>query len=451
MSNFLPSKLIKALQKEFHIDTDAFEEMHRSGNQITSIRINPDKPQIATEGLEQVPWCQQGYYLPQRPSFTRDPLFHAGTYYVQEASSMFVAHIIQSLHLNEQPVIALDLCAAPGGKSTLLNSNLHRDSLLVSNEIIKTRVNVLADNLTKWGNANVVVTNNDPSAFSRLPGYFDIILVDAPCSGSGMFRKDEDAVTAWSEEVVKLCSQRQQRILADSLSSLKTGGFLLYSTCSYSIEENEQIADWLCKTYGLRSVQVPINAEWGIEETCSPERKAFGYRFYPHKLKGEGLFISCFVKDQEQSGFSRRKIKPERYSFSAELLAQWVEPEFEPYFFPFKEDIILFPKQHEPELKILQDVLYLRKSGTKMGKLNRKELIPHHELALSNSLASIVPCLDLNFEQALHYLRKGDLTVESDLAGWVLATYRHVGLGWMKLLPNRINNYYPKEWRIMNL
>src|SRR5690606_10699869 len=198
-------------------------------------------------------------YLPDRPVFTLDPLFHAGCYYVQEASSMFVAHVVQALALNSQPIVALDLCAAPGGKSTLLNSYLHPESLLIANEPIKARVNVLSDNLVRWGHANTVVTHNDPSAFGRLPGYVDLMLVDAPCSGSGMFRKDHAAIDEWSEGAVQLCSERQRRILADSLPALKEGGTLLYSTCSYSVEENEEIADWLCETQGMEPVDIPLN------------------------------------------------------------------------------------------------------------------------------------------------------------------------------------------------
>src|SRR5690606_10759820 len=209
---------------------------------------------------------------------------------------MFVAHAIRALGLNKEPLVALDLCAAPGGKSTLLNSYLHRDSLLIANELIKARATVLADNLIRWGQPNTVVSNNDPSAFGRLPGYVDLMLVDAPCSGSGMFHKDHDAVSAWSESAVQLCSERQQRILADSLTALKEGGVLLYSTCSYSAEENEQIADWLCDTQGMEPLSIPIDEGWGIEQTYSDKHPSPRYRFYPHKLEGEGFFLAGFRK-----------------------------------------------------------------------------------------------------------------------------------------------------------
>src|SRR5690606_4280290 len=240
MSNFLPNSLIQRLGVNPTFDKDAFIAAHEDGNQITSIRLNPFKPTELDFYLsEQVQWCDRGYYLANRPQFTLDPLFHAGAYYVQEASSMFIAHIIQTLGLDKEALFAADVCAAPGGKSTLLNSYLHPNSLLLSNEIIKSRSIILQENLTRWGASNVVVSNNDPSAFRRLPGFFDLLLVDAPCSGSGMFRKDEDAIDEWSEANVKLCSERQQRILSEVLTALKTNGYLIYSTCSYSQEENE--------------------------------------------------------------------------------------------------------------------------------------------------------------------------------------------------------------------
>jgi NOL1/NOP2/sun family putative RNA methylase len=245
---------------------------------------------------EAVAWSSNGYYLKSRPSFTLDPMFHAGAYYVQEASSMFLEEALKQAVDLTQPLKVLDLCAAPGGKSTLTQSVISNSSLLVSNEVIKARVNVLAENITKWGSANVIVTNNDPKDFQRLPGYFDVVIVDAPCSGSGLFRKDPKAVDEWSEQNVQLCNQRQQRILADVLPALKPGGVLIYSTCSYSPEENEDICDWLMDNYSFENTRFTLNEELGIVETTSPNNKAVGYRFYPDKVKGEGLFIAAFKK-----------------------------------------------------------------------------------------------------------------------------------------------------------
>jgi 16S rRNA C967 or C1407 C5-methylase (RsmB/RsmF family) len=271
----LPSSLLRSLEQVKGFNQTAFEEVHTSGEQVVSVRMNPlklsivngewsigngqlaigDQQNISTSldvlqqhpstPLRAVPWSSSGYYLSQRPSFTLDPLLHAGAYYVQEASSMFLEQALkQSIDL-AQPLLVLDLCAAPGGKSTLLQSIISNESLLVSNEVIQTRVNILKENIIKWGAGNVVVTNNDPSAFSKLHGLFDVLVIDAPCSGSGLFRRDAEAINEWSEDNVQLCSQRQQRILADAWHCLKEDGVLIYSTCSYSAEEDEEILDWI--------------------------------------------------------------------------------------------------------------------------------------------------------------------------------------------------------------
>ena len=261
-----------------------------------------------------VQWSSNGFYLQKRPSFTLDPLFHAGAYYVQEASSMFLEEALKQTVDLSQPIKILDLCAAPGGKSTLIQSVINNESLLVSNEVIKTRVNILSENITKWGAANVIVTNNDAKDFQRLPNYFDVIVVDAPCSGSGLFRKDREAISEWSEQNVHLCSQRQQRILADVLPALKEDGVLIYSTCSYSEEEDEQIADWLVEEFKVQSLKFKVEEEWGIVETQSSKQNASGYRFYPDKVKGEGFFIAVFKKGGVVSGewkVGRQKSKSE--------------------------------------------------------------------------------------------------------------------------------------------
>ncbi|MGZ3814731.1 MAG: hypothetical protein ACXVJN_23130 [Mucilaginibacter sp.] len=237
-----PQNFLNLLAGSPGFDSENFTKAHQISESPTSIRLNPFKIS-SIKGDSRVPWCNEGFYLDSRPSFTFDPLFHAGCYYVQEASSMFIDHILHYINKDSDGIKVLDLCAAPGGKSTLINSALKSNDLLVANEIIKTRVPVLTDNLTRWGTSNSIVTNNDPKDFGRLKGFFDIILVDAPCSGSGMFRKDPAAMNEWSEANVNLCHQRQERILADIYPSLKEDGYLIYSTCSYSVEENEDILD----------------------------------------------------------------------------------------------------------------------------------------------------------------------------------------------------------------
>ena len=250
----LPEKFIEKVRSLILDEADLFFEAI-TNNPVTTIRLNPFKKTDAFHSELDVPWTSNAKYFNKRPSFVADPLFHAGVYYVQEASSMFLSHIIKQISsIHNKQSIVLDLCAAPGGKSTLLLDHLNDDCLLVANEIIKSRVNVLEENCIKWGRSNVLVTNNDPKDFTSLTNFFDIIVVDAPCSGEGMFRKDKNAINEWSEENVQLCSNRQQRILTDVIPALKPGGFIVYSTCTFNTCENEDNVIWMEKEFGLKSI-----------------------------------------------------------------------------------------------------------------------------------------------------------------------------------------------------
>lgn len=455
MSNFLPNELISRLREENNFDHEAFVNTHEEGERITSIRINPRKSApLNTKLINSVTWCAHAFYLDERPVFTLDPFYHAGCYYVQEASSMFLGHIIRSLGMENADLRALDLCAAPGGKSTLMSAYLGEDSLLVTNEVIKSRVGILQDNMNRWGMHNVVVTNNDPSSFARLPGYFDLMVVDAPCSGSGMFRKDPDAIDEWSLANVKLCSDRQKRILGESLATLATNGHLVYSTCSYSKEENEEILDWIIQEYGFSSVELSLDSEWGVQHTLSAAHAANGYRFYPHNVQGEGFFVGVLKKTEHQDTFSRKKAKPEKSAVPKQVLTEWLAPETAFHAFMHGDDIHIFPKRYEEDLKWLQRVLYIRNAGTNMGKWTGRELLPSHELALSVFVKDDIKAQEVSLSVAQEFLRKENLDHESFAnagAGWCLVRYLGVNLGWVKVLPNRINNYYPKESRIAHL
>ena len=447
-----PKKFLESLAEEPGFDDENFTNAHQFSDAPTSIRINPFK-QAALKTDGQVPWCAAGYYLDTRPSFTFDPLFHAGCYYVQEASSMFIGHILKTIKPNGGPVKILDLCAAPGGKSTLINSAMDADDLLVANEIIKTRVPVLSDNLSRWGTANTIVTNNDPKDFTRLKSFFDIILVDAPCSGSGMFRKDPAAMNEWSEANVGLCHQRQERILADIYPCLKEGGYLIYSTCSYSHQENEDILDWLCDEFELESLQIPIDKGWGIVETQSPQQKAWGYRFYPGKIKGEGLFAACLRKTGIQEAMTGFKNKEQQKLVAKEMeqVKGYINEPANYYYFKANDDWMAINRHHIESLNILQRNLYIKKSGVRMGKLMGRDLVPDHELALSIIInKDAVLQTELDREQAIKYLRRENIAIDITDKGWSLMNFEGHALGWAKLLPNRINNYYPKEIRIMN-
>ncbi len=458
----LPQSFIQSLEGLPGFDKEAFVGVHESGKQVTSIRFNPQKKQgadklssenndLQTKISQPVPWCQFGYYLEERPSFTLDPYLHAGMYYVQEASSMFLWHVLQhAIGKDTAGLKVLDLCAAPGGKSTLLASYF-TNGLLVSNEVIKARASILVENISKWGSSKVIVTNNDPKDFQRLQGYFDVVVVDAPCSGSGLFRRDASAIEEWSENNVMLCSQRQQRILADVMPALKENGVFIYSTCSYSKEEDENILDWLCETFDVTSVQIPVPSEWNIIEVQSLTHKAFGYRFYPDKVEGEGLFMSAFVKKGDEDVFSQRKPQLTRIPKTEQAIVQeWLNDSQSVFCCKQGENIIAVPSEYEQDVALLQKHLYLRKAGVTIGAVKGKDLVPHHELALSLLLKDRFEKAELDLGDALQYLRKAEFNLNGNTQrGWVLATCRNANLGWMKVLPNRINNYYPTEWRIL--
>jgi 16S rRNA C967 or C1407 C5-methylase (RsmB/RsmF family)/NOL1/NOP2/fmu family ribosome biogenesis protein len=471
LEHVLPVELLDTLGAIRGFNRHDFENAHYDPQPVTSIRFNAGKYERFSSSKKMmhpdfnlndpVPWCSYGVYLNERPQFTLDPLLHAGAYYVQEASSMFLWEVLKQTFAADTNIKVLDLCAAPGGKTTLLASYF-KNALIVSNEVIKTRANILYENVTKWGAENVVITNNDAADFKRLPGYFDLIVVDAPCSGSGLFRKDEDAIEEWSEGNVQLCSQRQQRILADIYQSLKQDGILVYSTCSYSPEEDEDILDWLQDNFSLNSIPLKLNDEdqpggqsdlpagqaGSIIETRSAKHSAYAYRFWPHKVKGEGFFISALQKNEEQNHSKQNYLSLSQVSNkeASLLLPYLIKKDW--VFFKQQDIIRVIDKQWNNDVALLQKNLYLKKAGVQLGEIKEKGLVPHHELALSTIFNDDIVTIELTEEQALQYLRKRDVSVNSGHKGWALCTYNNFPLGWIKILHNRVNNYYPIEWRI---
>ncbi len=440
----LPSALLTSLHGLKGFDKESFEAVHSSASPITSIRLNPIKQTTIQNQKSGIPWTEYGYYLESRPSFTFDPLFHAGCYYVQEASSMFLEQaLLQTTDLSKQ-LRVLDLCAAPGGKSTHIQSLISKDSLLVSNEVIRSRAGILKENVIKWGCANVVVTNNDPRDFARLSGYFDVIIVDAPCSGSGLFRKDPDAIAEWSENNVVLCSQRQQRILADVWPALKKDGILIYSTCSYSRQEDEEIVNWLNEEFSLTPVVLSVDPGWGI--TVSDP----GYRFWPDKVKGEGFFIACFQK-KEGDVYVAPKIKAKVESITNKekaIVNNWVMADGLS-FIKHEDTVYAWPEILYNDFNLLLGQLRVVYSGVLAGELMRDKLIPDHALAMSGLVAESVGKIELTYDDAIKYLQRKEFRLDTATRGWQIATYQGHPLGWVNILPNRINNYYPKELRIL--
>lgn len=453
----LPSSLLTSLRTIEGFDETSFVEAHQQPAPV-SIRFNPAKwNTIYTDArlkggeldvFSAVPWSTHGQYLTHRPIFTLDPALHAGAYYVQEASSMFLEYILRGVLGNSTGLKCLDLCAAPGGKTTLLAS-MEQFDLVVANEIIKTRVTILQENIVKWGDPKVFITNNDPAHFSSVPGYFDVLMVDAPCSGSGLFRKDEDALLEWSDANVLHCAERQKRILADAIPALSSGGYLVYSTCSYSIEEDEAIIDWLLSSFPLKPLKIEVPADWGVSITQTG-KGAEGYRFFPGKAMGEGFFISVFQLEGAVSGnmLSSSKSIPKRKTGMMPP-SEWIDPNYSVEAIEAAEEIYLIPEHLFEDHLALREVLSVRKSGVKAGQWIRNDFLPDHELVVSQLVSKEAPRLAVDKQQALSFLRKQQIEIASSSKGWHILEYEGLNLGLIKHLGNRINNYYPASWRIL--
>ena len=415
-----------------------------------SIRINHQK-MLKPDHLEQVAWCKSGFYLAERPIFTLDPAFHSGAYYVQEASSMFIGYILEKIEISNNGLKILDLSAAPGGKSTLIASILNGKGLLVANEIIKNRAYTLKYNLSKEGYSNVIVTNNDPKDFSHLTSFFDIILVDAPCSGEGMFRKDPIAIGEWSPENVKNCSLRQQKIIHDVMPALKPDGYLIYSTCTYNDAENIENITKFADQYDLKSVELDVPDIWQIVKTEKNGR--IGYQFYPHLAKGEGFFAAVLQKNNDaeyklklQTSKNLQVLNHKNRPLDIEA---WVDIQNHCLLADKMGTIHLFPDAFAEDAKILDHYLKLIYCGTSVGLPNKNILIPDHSLALSLNRSIEINTIEMDTNTALHYLKKDLYAVEHARKGWLLATYKGQGIGWLKNLGDRINNYLPAEYRIL--
>ncbi|MBN2767154.1 MAG: rRNA cytosine-C5-methyltransferase [Paludibacteraceae bacterium] len=425
---------------------DEFHSFLQSLDTIAPVSIRFNTKIMPTLEDNVVPWCQDAVYLSGRPLFTADPLFHAGAYYVQEASSMFLQQVVNQFFSDAQSV--LDLCAAPGGKSTLLAQTLSHDCLLVSNEIVRQRAYVLAENLNKWGRGNVMVTNNEAAAFSKLTHFFDAIVVDAPCSGEGMFRKDKAAINEWSLQNVAMCALRQKDILSDVWDALKPGGVLVYSTCTYNRSENEDNIKWAAAEL---DAEILLPDTSGFPEIVKTEA---GCRFYPHRLRGEGFFISVLRKNNSEN----RKMpklqskKGMKFVKSIELPFALKNPESR-YYINDQNYIRAYPKINFDKFMHLNTVLHCIDSGLLVAELKGKDMIPSAQLALSDALdTENCICAEVDKSTALMFLKKENIVLVDYPKAYVLICYQAVPLGWVKNLGTRSNNLYPQSWKIrMNL
>lgn len=447
----LPKTFVETTQAILEADYEAFQQALLTEPSV-SVRLNTQRGVQLRLHVDAVAWCPTGYYLNERPSFTFDPLFHAGVYYVQEASSMFLSQVIRTQV--QHPVVALDMCAAPGGKSTLLCDTLPKGSLLVTNEYVRSRSQILAENITKWGNPNVFVTNNGAESFAALGPTFDFVLVDAPCSGEGMFRKDEVAIQEWSPSSVWQCVERQRSILSDVWQALKPGGLLVYSTCTFNLQENEGNVKWLQDTFQAQVLPVPVEDSWGIIGSLAEDFNAPVYRFMPHKTRGEGLFMTVLKKPEEElysraSCIKKNKKKGKGQPVPNECKA-WVTHSEEFYFCWYKDKLMAINKEWQSLWDQLSEQLHVLQAGITVATQKGKDFIPEHALALSlyrNTQA--FPTVELTYAQAIAYLRKEVVVLDAQVPkGYVCVTYREVPLGWVKNLGNRANNLYPDPWRI---
>ncbi|MBQ9230476.1 MAG: hypothetical protein IJ190_04755 [Prevotella sp.] len=375
-----------------------------------SIRLNPRKTEVGNKRLaviegEEIPWCRNAYYLKSRPNFTFDPLFHAGCYYVQEAASMFLDEVLrqhQPSIANSQALIALDMCAAPGGKSTLLRSALPEDCVLFSNEPIRNRASILTENIQKWGYPNCHVTNAYPKDYSRSKLHFDIILCDVPCSGEGMFRKDEATIREWSLQNVEKCWRLQRDIVAEAWQCLNEGGLFIYSTCTFNTKENEENIRWILEEFDAEVLKVEVKPEWSITGSLLEGFDEPVYRFIPGITKGEGLFMCVLRKGGSQKIPSVGKNIPN-----------------------------------------------VGKKNSQRGK----EKFPTWERNIPsvgiNMSPATCPQIALSYPQAMAYLRHEALVLPADTPrGLVEVCFQGHPLGLVKNIGNRANNLYPKEWKI---
>lgn len=482
----LPAAFRSQMQTLLGADSEAFFKALEQASPV-SLRLNPAKfssgqeDRLPARSTETVPWCPWGRYLDVRPSFTLDPAFHAGAYYVQEASSMFLWTVMREAlgHLDTTaPLTALDLCAAPGGKSTLLLDALPEGSVLVANEVQRQRAFVLAENLAKWGHPETIVTQADPAAIGALfptaafpGGAFDLLLTDVPCSGEGMFRKEPDALRDWSPAAVSACRERQRDILQAVWPALRPGGLLIYSTCTYNLAENEENVRWIAEQLGAGILGIDVEGLLGGSPSALGLSPSFdaglpATRFLPHRSRGEGLFMALLQKDDRplqktarrpDSGRERRKEqRPPVPAAVAEAISWLGKPgkgqaaEYAALMLPDGTYTAASPLVADIARLLMKNRLPLLSAGVALGQLKGRDLAADTALALSTALdPHRLPCHELDREQALRFLRREALTLPADLPkGLVLVSWKGLPLGFVRQLGSRANNLYPAQWRI---
>ena len=426
-----------------------------------SVRRNPFKltssPEFSVGGYalqnRPVRWSPYGIMLDERPQFTLDPMFHAGAYYVQDSSSMFVGHVFRNILSDmpkpaSRPLRVLDLCAAPGGKTTDIAASLREacgdDFILVANEVMKARVGILADNVALWGDPNVVVTCDDPRAFASLTGYFDIIVADVPCSGEGMFRKDEQSQQQWSEDNVALCEGRQRRIVADVWPSLAEGGVLVYSTCTFNKYENDGNVGWIAENLGADVLPNEIVAEGVLKTDC-------GYSLVPGLVEGEGQYCAALRKISQpeyvDGRAGRQNDRVQKQSALPGSLDNLFSVKMK---FALKGEMVTaVPENMAADVTMLRQSLHVVAAGCAVGVFKGKTLVPDADMALSMALSQdAYPRVEVDRQTALSYLHRDAIVLRDAPMGYVLVCYNGLPLGFVKNLGNRCNSLHPQSRRI---
>ena len=441
----LSQAFIEQLRGLLPAEWEAMTQAITSSEPSVAVRVNEARGATAPADARLVPWCGKGFYLQDRPTFTFDTDWHAGRYYVQDASSMFIAHVIRSLI--HEPVRYLDLCAAPGGKTTAALQALLPRSLAVANEIIPPRARVLADNVIRWGNPRSVVTSNAPAHLGKMTHFFDVIAADVPCSGEGMMRKDDEAVAQWSPALVEQCAQRQREILTDVWPALRPGGLLIYSTCTYNRQENEEMADFIVNELGATSLEVPTGPDWNIHPAIGSDCHC--YRFMPHRVDGEGLFMAAFRK---QGSAPRQDIRFKEKSAKKtdETCLDWLSCPGD-YVMDQQGDLLIaVPQDIRREVAALRASLNVLHAGVELATVMGRKTVPHHALAMSTERAAdAFPVCAVDYTSALRYLRGESITVDAP-RGYILIAHEGAVLGFANNLGNRANNLYPKSQRILS-
>ena len=443
--NMLPEDFIKRISHQDYIDAQGLTEALGKPSPV-SVRINPHKWAQPVSGYKKVLWEPQGYYLPVKPLFTPDPLFHAGVYYPQEASSMFTGEVFRQVTSGMEDVRVLDLCGAPGGKSTHLSALIADRGFLVANEVIRSRAAVLAENITKWGIGNTIVTQNDPAAFASLPSFFDVIVADAPCSGEGMFRNPV-AVHEWSLQNAKLCSERQRRIVMEVWPSLKPGGILIYSTCTFNPAENEDNISWFRDSTASESIGIDIGGSTGIEPVRHTGTE--GYAFHPGKVEGDGFFIAILRKTEGKSDshLRIRTVSQKPSAKTSDMAGQMLTIVSDRLITSGNRILALATDRNV--FSYVDERLNVIKAGTMIGETKNDSFIPAHDLAMSvKQKEGAWPVYDANYDEAVAFIRLGQFRIEEMPRGRVLIRYRGIPLGFVNNLGNRINNGYPQAWRM---